>query len=546
MAPAIPLPTVARGYPRLAALLVIGLGSAVLVGWIVDVPVLKSFVPGLIEMKVNTATGFILAGVALWLRARPDSSAVARWCSSGCAMVVLALGTGSLAEWVFGWDLHIDQLLFVEPASAVYTSAPGRMAPNTALNFICDSLALLLIDVRWRIRPAQVLCLVEIVMAMLALFVYVYGVGKVFGLLQFTPMAVHTAVGFLVLSTGILWARPEVGAMTLVTSRTNGGTLVRRMLPAVVIVPLVIALACIQGISHQLIDVSFAFAVFTVATIVLLAVPLWFIARAVFTAEQARLLQVEAAEAHAVELARMNGELQELQRSKDLLTGMVIHDLRNPLSACIGYLDLAERHHQVVTPEILRYIVHARDASLRLLDMINGIVDIIRMEDGKMPAKLEPTDVTALVSAKIQQYHGAAAQAGLELRHHHPPEGTSLTTDAALLGRVIDNLVVNAIKHTPRGGMVTIEESSSPEHGLSLRIIDTGEGIAPADLGRLFQKYGRAENQSMGRKYDTGLGLVFCRMAVDLLHGSIQVKSDLGKGSTFIIELDGRRETGSH
>ena len=93
---------------------------------------------------------------------------------------------------------------------------------------------------------------------------------------------------------------------------------------------------------------------------------------------------------------------------------------------------------------------------------------------------------------------------------------------------------------------MTIEESSSPELGLSLRIIDTGEGIAPADLGRLFQKYGRAENQGMGRKYDTGLGLVFCRMAVELLHGSIQVKSDLGKGSTFIIELDGRRGNGSH
>jgi signal transduction histidine kinase len=542
MAPDVSSSTVARGYPRLAALLVIGLGSAVLVGWVADIPVLKSFVPGLIEMKVNTAVCFILAGIALWLRAVPEAAAPARWCGSACAMLVLFLGAGSLAEWLFGWDLHIDQLFFVEPASAVYTSAPGRMAPNTALNFICDSLALLLIDVRWRLlRPAQVLCLIEIVMAMLALFVYVYGVGKVFGLLQFTPMAVHTAVGFLVLSTGILWARPEAGAMTLITSRTSGGTLVRRMLPAVVIVPLVIALACIQGISHELIDVSFAFAVFTVATIILLAAPLWFVARTVFAAEQARLSQVEAAEAHAAELARVNGELKELQHSKDLLTGMVIHDLRNPLSACIGYLDLAERHQKILTPDILRYITHARDASLRLLDMINGIVDIIRMEDGKMPAKFEPTDVTALVAAKIQQYQGASSQAGLELVHRHPPEGTSVSTDATLLGRVIDNLVINAIKHTRRGGVVTIEESSSPEHGVTLRVIDTGEGIAPADLGRLFQKYGRAENQAMGRKYDTGLGLVFCRMAVELLHGSIQVKSELGKGSTFIVDLDARR-----
>jgi signal transduction histidine kinase len=529
---------VAAGYPRLAAVLVAGLGIAVLTGWVTDTAVLKSFVPGLIEMKVNTAACFVLAGVSLWVQAHPSTSRAALVVARLCAGAVLFLGTGSLCEWIFGWDLHIDQLLFTEPASAIYTSAPGRMAPNTAINFMCDSLALLLIDARWRqVRPAQILCLVEIILAMLALLVYVYGVGKVFGLLQFTPMAVHTAIGFLVLSTGILWARAENGPMKLVVSRTSGGALVRRLLPLVVLVPLLIAWVCMRGIDAGVIDVSFAFAVFTMATIILLAVPIWFVARALFQSEEARRGQVEMALAHGIELERINGELVALQQSKELLMNMVVHDLRNPLTASIGYLDMVERKNAVTDPVVNRYVVHARDANLRLLDMINGILDIVRMEDGKLPVTAEMTDVTALIAAKLEQYQGAAAQGGLRLHHDHPAESTCFVTDAALLGRVVDNLIVNALKHTPAGGSVTVSEHPMDGSRLAIHVSDTGEGIAKADIERLFQKYGRVEGQTMGRKYDTGLGLVFCRMAISRLRGSIRVESELGKGSTFIIEL---------
>jgi signal transduction histidine kinase len=98
---------------------------------------------------------------------------------------------------------------------------------------------------------------------------------------------------------------------------------------------------------------------------------------------------------------------------------------------------------------------------------------------------------------------------------------------------------VNAIKHTAPGGSVKMNVVHDMQHRkLLLRIIDTGEGIAAEDLSRLFQKYGRVAGQTLGRKYDTGLGLVFCRMAIELLHGSINVESEVGKGTTFIIELN--------
>lgn len=531
-------PPVAAGYPRYAAGLVMAIGIAVLIGWATDIAVLKSGIPGLIEMKVNTAIGLTLIGLSLWLQA--DAAAPAAWRRVGvaCATVVFALGTASLAEWVAGWDLHIDQAFIIEPPSAVYTSAPGRMAPNTAINFMCDGLALMLINWQWRgLRPSQILCAIEIVMALLALLVYVYGVGKIFGLLRFTPMAAHTAVAFLIVSSGILWARADVGPMALVTSRTGGGALMRRLLPVVVLVPLLFAWLCLRAINADLFDTSFAFALFAVSTVVFLAVPIWFNARAVIAMEQARQGQVEAAETHARELVLANTHLLELQQSKDLLTGMVIHDLRNPLSACAGLLDLAQRRN-APDPMLAQYLVQASQANDQLLELINSIIDIIRMEEAKMPTSLAMTDVTALIDAKLVQYHGAATKANVRLVHQYRHGSAHLLTDGILLSRVIENLLVNAIKHTPPNGTITIAEAPSAERKVvAIHVIDTGEGIPQADLGRIFMKYGRVEGQTMGRTYDTGLGLMFCRMAVELLRGSIWAESEPGKGSVFTIEL---------
>ena len=116
---------------------------------------------------------------------------------------------------------------------------------------------------------------------------------------------------------------------------------------------------------------------------------------------------------------------------------------------------------------------------------------------------------------------------------HRGPEHLPFLTDIGLLGRVLDNLIVNAIKHTPRNGTVTVDViHQATEQALTIRVIDTGEGIPAKDRENLFRKYGRVEGQAMGRSYDTGLGLVFCRMAIDLLGGGISVLSEVGRGST--------------
>jgi PAS domain S-box-containing protein len=194
----------------------ISVGGLVFVGWAADIPVLKSILPGLVAVKANTAVGFILAGVALALKTKPNraSALAANLCAGSAALI----GLLTLGEYAFGWNLGIDQLLFREPVAAVETSHPGRMALPTALNFLVLGTALLLLGTRSG-RPATAgLTAIAAAVAGAALVGYLFDVRFVARFGPFTPIAVPTALMFLVLCGGVLLA--ACGGFLAARSRT--------------------------------------------------------------------------------------------------------------------------------------------------------------------------------------------------------------------------------------------------------------------------------------------------------------------------------------
>jgi signal transduction histidine kinase len=228
----------------------------------------------------------------------------------------------------------------------------------------------------------------------------------------------------------------------------------------------------------------------------------------------------------------------DLQRQKDLLSGMVLHDLRNPLAVTMGSLDLARAHADDLDPKIRDDLTRAARSARRARELLNTLLDIMRMEEGALSLNLETIDLGALVRGKVDEFQPLAKATSIALTANLPEAAIEASLDAGLIGRVLDNLVTNAVKHTPPGGKVEVRVEPDPgERRVALSVSDTGEGIPEDAIPLLFQKFAPVVGQQMRRPHDAGLGLVFCRMTVERHGGTIEARSERGKGSVFRVLL---------
>lgn len=216
------------GFARGAAILTALTGTAVLFGWWLDIPALRSVFPGFVSMKANTACGLMAAGAALFLACRRSPGARTHAAARLLASFVAVLAGLNLLEYGLDVDVGIDQLLFRdEPlASPAY---PGRMAPVTAFSLGLIGPALLLMD--RRPLASQRLSLVVLALALLSLMGYAFEVQSLYRISPFSSIAVHTALALMLLSLGVMAARPTQGFMRIMVSDASAGIMARRLLP---------------------------------------------------------------------------------------------------------------------------------------------------------------------------------------------------------------------------------------------------------------------------------------------------------------------------
>ncbi|HEY9711243.1 MAG TPA: PAS domain S-box protein, partial [Oculatellaceae cyanobacterium] len=246
----------------------------VLVGWILDIPTLKSVLPSWVTMKANTALSFFLSGISLWLLQKKGAAQGRRRIGQACAFTVVLIALLTLSQYLFSWNLGIDQLVFREMAGAVGTSHLGRMAPSTALNFILVGFALLLLGRRTRRGhcPFQFLTLTAALVSLQPLLGYLYRIESLYGIASYTKMASHTVFAFIVLCVGIFFARPDWGLMEIVTSNSTGGFIARRLLLAAIAIPSVLGWLIVQGYRLGLYNSAFGLSIVVIASIVVFAV----------------------------------------------------------------------------------------------------------------------------------------------------------------------------------------------------------------------------------------------------------------------------------
>jgi diguanylate cyclase (GGDEF)-like protein/PAS domain S-box-containing protein len=250
-------------------------GLAVLTGWMFDIATLKSIVPGLATMKANSALGFLLAGGSLWF-SRPQAQGRAdpstAWIARALAAVVTAIGAVTLCEYVFGWSLGVDQLLFQDSGTA-----PGRMAVMSAINFSLLGSALMAIDIEWRgwLRPGNWLVLLIAANAFLAVLGYLYGVVSLYRVANFSSVALHTAILFLAISLGVAFARPQSHFVRQIVGNDAAAIINRRLLPAALLIPPFLGWLRWQGELAGYYSTVFGLAIYAASNVALFTALVW-------------------------------------------------------------------------------------------------------------------------------------------------------------------------------------------------------------------------------------------------------------------------------
>jgi signal transduction histidine kinase len=264
-------------------------GTLVLIGWQFDIPALKSVAPQFVTMKANTALCFVLAGAQLLLATDRAGFTSDLW-RVGMrlpAIILITVGAMTLAEYVFGIDLRIDQLLFAEVQTPL-TPNPGRMSPATAVNFILVGVAFLILDVVTHRKryPAQWLTLVVFAIGYTAVMGYVYDVQVLYKTVMYTSVAVHTAALFVLLAIGMLLARPAQGFMHVVVGDSASGVLLRRLLPVAILLPPVVDWLQVHASDTE--DSGYRIVLAAMINVAFLVVFAWWTANSVRLAEIAR------------------------------------------------------------------------------------------------------------------------------------------------------------------------------------------------------------------------------------------------------------------
>jgi signal transduction histidine kinase/CheY-like chemotaxis protein len=261
------------------ALLAFCIGGAAFFGWLLDNEFLKRIHPSLVTMKANTAVCLMLVAISILLIQDPSVSTAKRRISQVCAAIVALVGLLTLSEHLIGWDLHIDQLLFVETTLEAGMSFAGRMGVAASLNFFLLGIALALIDARskrwWRVSNIAVFVVVAI--TLLVFLYYFYGIERFEPIAVYFTIALHTVVAFLSICAAILLARPERGVVAALLGNSSGAVVARRMWPVLLIV-ILLGWIRTNARSDGWFSPGFATAVFVLLILVLLSGLIWWTA----------------------------------------------------------------------------------------------------------------------------------------------------------------------------------------------------------------------------------------------------------------------------
>jgi K+-sensing histidine kinase KdpD len=241
------------------------------------------------------------------------------------------------------------------------------------------------------------------------------------------------------------------------------------------------------------------------------------------------------------QLEKKNIKLTELEHMKTNLIQMIVHDLKNPLMGIMGYIEILLEDEKSYSDSQVNAIKMIYISSKDLMRMILNLLDISRMEEQRITLKLDEVNLKDLINKNIYEVKSMTVRENKTIKLEFPEKLPIIKADRDLIYRVIANLLNNAIKYSPPGGNITIGiYHGDTGHWLTVYIADEGQGISKDYQNKIFQKFYQIEAKSRNIenfRTSRGLGLTFCKLAVDAHGGRIWVESDVGRGSKFCFNI---------
>lgn len=249
--------------------------------------------------------------------------------------------------------------------------------------------------------------------------------------------------------------------------------------------------------------------------------------------------QREQLQVLTTELEAANVELKKLDQTKSEFISIASHQLRAPLTVIKGYISLIrEGSYGKIAAIIEDALSKVAFSTEQLVKLVSDMLNLSRMESGKIRYEFKPTDFVSIVTRVIEEFKSTVEKKGLTLEFINELDGIfTLSLDPDKMREVVVNLVDNGIKYTPKG-TITVRLEKTSQNSVRLSVRDEGIGIKPEDMGRLFTKFVRTEDARRTDPNGTGIGLYFLKRVVEDHGGKAGVESEgLGKGSTFFVEL---------
>jgi signal transduction histidine kinase len=261
--------------------------------------------------------------------------------------------------------------------------------------------------------------------------------------------------------------------------------------------------------------------------------------------ENGQLLEHLAAANQHLEarVAQRTAELVAFNEEKNLLIGLVAHDLRGPVGRVNGLVDLLRLEARNLTPEQHECLQMILESNEHLLALIDRILDVEAIEAGRFTLSPERLDVAALLGEHLAGFAGGAARKNIMLEGHWPGKPVYGTIERNFFTQIVENLVSNALKFSHPGSRVFVRLRTDGAW-LYLEVQDEGPGLSATDQTKLFGKFQKLSARPTGGEPSSGLGLSIVKKYVELMRGKVWCESEKGKGATFVVQLPAGQEDG--